>query len=97
MKDKLRPIRFILKNVDVGGWHSAINADGPNARVIASTSHVALSFYWPALGRQPPSEMPRATGFKVPGVHCRKSCDSNAQPLQRLFKISAEIGRILPT
>lgn len=43
---------LILKNVDVGGWHSAINADGPNARLIASTSHVALSFYWPALGRQ---------------------------------------------
>jgi len=43
---------LILKNVDARGWHFAIKADSPKARQIDGQSRVALTFYWPALGRQ---------------------------------------------
>lgn len=43
---------LILKNVDARGWHFAIKAASPKARQIAAESNVALTFYWPALGRQ---------------------------------------------
>jgi len=43
---------LILKNVDLRGWHFAIKAGSPKARQIDGQPHVALTFYWPALGRQ---------------------------------------------
>ncbi|MGK6317168.1 pyridoxal 5'-phosphate synthase [Neorhizobium sp. DT-125] len=43
---------LILKNVDGRGWHFAIKAESPKARQIAAEPHVALTFYWPVLGRQ---------------------------------------------
>lgn len=43
---------LILKNVDERGWHFASKADSPKGTQIASSSKVALTFYWPQLGRQ---------------------------------------------
>lgn len=43
---------LILKNVDDRGWHFASKADSPKGRQIASSPNVALTFYWPQLGRQ---------------------------------------------
>jgi len=43
---------LILKNVDTRGWHFAIKSESPKARQIATQPKVALTFYWPALGRQ---------------------------------------------
>lgn len=43
---------LILKNVDARGWHFAIKAESPKARQTSAQPHVALTFYWPALGRQ---------------------------------------------
>jgi pyridoxamine 5'-phosphate oxidase len=43
---------LILKNVDDRGWHFASKADSPKGLQIASSPKVALTFYWPLLGRQ---------------------------------------------
>lgn len=43
---------LILKNVDRRGWHFAIKAGSPKAMQVDSQPQVALTFYWPALGRQ---------------------------------------------
>lgn len=43
---------LILKNVDVRGWHFAIKANSPKGRQLAGNPRAALTFYWPALGRQ---------------------------------------------
>lgn len=43
---------LILKNVDDHGWHFAITRGSPKGRQIAQAADVALTFYWPALGRQ---------------------------------------------
>ena len=43
---------LILKNVDKHGWHFAITRSSAKGRQIAHSPHVALTFYWPALGRQ---------------------------------------------
>jgi pyridoxamine 5'-phosphate oxidase len=43
---------LILKNVDDRGWHFASKADSPKGTQIASSPKVALTFYWPLLGRQ---------------------------------------------
>lgn len=43
---------LIVKNVDERGWHFAIKAESPKGKQIATQSNVALTFYWPSLGRQ---------------------------------------------
>ena len=43
---------LILKNLDHRGWHFATTGNGPKGRQIALNPSVALTFYWPALGRQ---------------------------------------------
>ena len=43
---------LILKNVDEHGWHFAITRSSPKGRQVGHMPHVALTFYWPALGRQ---------------------------------------------
>ncbi|MBB6485830.1 pyridoxal 5'-phosphate synthase [Rhizobium lusitanum] len=42
----------ILKNLDQRGWHFATTDSGPKGRQINLNPAVALTFYWPALGRQ---------------------------------------------
>ncbi|MGF1339811.1 pyridoxine/pyridoxamine 5'-phosphate oxidase [Streptomyces flavovirens] len=43
---------LILKNVDADGWQFAAHADSPKGRQLAARPSAALTFYWPALGRQ---------------------------------------------
>jgi pyridoxamine 5'-phosphate oxidase len=43
---------LILKNIDEHGWHFAISRASPKGRQISGSPQVALTFYWPALGRQ---------------------------------------------
>jgi pyridoxamine 5'-phosphate oxidase len=43
---------LILKNVDAHGWHFASTRTSPKGRQILHAPQVALTFYWPALGRQ---------------------------------------------
>lgn len=43
---------LILKNLDHRGWHFATTGSGPKGRQIARNPSVALTFYWPQLGRQ---------------------------------------------
>ena len=43
---------LILKNLDYRGWHFAIKADSPKGKQIINNPAVALTFYWPQLGRQ---------------------------------------------
>ncbi|MBN9080470.1 MAG: pyridoxamine 5'-phosphate oxidase [Rhizobiales bacterium 62-17] len=43
---------LILKNVDEHGWHFAITKSSPKGKQIAANPNVALTFYWPTLGRQ---------------------------------------------
>jgi pyridoxamine 5'-phosphate oxidase len=43
---------LILKDVDAGGWSFATTRAGPKGLQIAGNSNVALTFYWPLLGRQ---------------------------------------------
>lgn len=43
---------LILKNLDHRGWHFAIKADSPKGQQIIKNPAVALTFYWPQLGRQ---------------------------------------------
>ncbi|MDB5529829.1 MAG: hypothetical protein JWR51_2932 [Devosia sp.] len=43
---------LILKDLDERGWHYATSRKSPKGQQIAGTSEVALTFYWPLLGRQ---------------------------------------------
>ncbi|KAK4948128.1 hypothetical protein LTR10_013182 [Elasticomyces elasticus] len=43
---------LILKNVDERGWHFAVKAGSPKGQQITANPHVALTFYWPQMGRQ---------------------------------------------
>ncbi len=43
---------LILKNVDADGWQFAGHAGSPKGRQLAVQPSAALTFYWPAQGRQ---------------------------------------------
>lgn len=43
---------LILKNADERGWYFASTSIGPKGRQIAENPYAALTFCWPALGRQ---------------------------------------------
>jgi pyridoxamine 5'-phosphate oxidase len=43
---------LILKDLDAHGWHFATDADSPKGRQLSAQPRVALTFYWPRLGRQ---------------------------------------------
>ncbi|HSI91850.1 MAG TPA: pyridoxal 5'-phosphate synthase [Jiangellaceae bacterium] len=43
---------LILKDVDAAGWRFATHANSPKGRHIAGNGHVALTFFWPQVGRQ---------------------------------------------
>lgn len=43
---------LLLKNVDHEGWHFAAQRSSPKGQQIKSNANVALTFYWPSLGRQ---------------------------------------------
>ncbi|KAH8879112.1 pyridoxamine 5'-phosphate oxidase [Thozetella sp. PMI_491] len=66
----------ILKNVDERGWHFAITAASAKGQQIAGNSHVALSFYWPQLGRQ---IRLRGKAVELPDAECAQ--DFQARPI----------------
>ncbi|KAF3390813.1 Pyridoxine/pyridoxamine 5'-phosphate oxidase [Talaromyces pinophilus] len=41
-----------LTRLDNRGWHFTIRGDGPKAQQIDGNKNVALTFYWPQVGRQ---------------------------------------------
>jgi pyridoxamine 5'-phosphate oxidase len=43
---------LILKDVDAVGWQFATGSNSAKGRAIAQNASVALTFFWPALGRQ---------------------------------------------
>ncbi|BCR86602.1 pyridoxine/pyridoxamine 5'-phosphate oxidase [Aspergillus chevalieri] len=43
---------LILKNLDDRGWHFAAKGGSPKASQIEGNRNVALTFYWPGVGRQ---------------------------------------------
>lgn len=43
---------LILKDLDAHGWHFAVHAASRKGAALARNPAVALTFYWPALGRQ---------------------------------------------
>lgn len=43
---------LICKDVDETGWHFAVSSVSQKGRELAANPAVALTFYWPALGRQ---------------------------------------------
>ncbi|MBS4219593.1 pyridoxal 5'-phosphate synthase [Bacillus sp. FJAT-49711] len=43
---------LILKNIDDNGWYFATSSESRKGKQLAEQSKVALTFYWPALGKQ---------------------------------------------
>lgn len=43
---------LVLRDVDQEGWRFASSSTGPKGAQLAGTPWAALTFYWPALGRQ---------------------------------------------
>ena len=43
---------LILKDLDERGWHFATSRQSPKGQHLATAPDVALTFYWPLLGRQ---------------------------------------------
>lgn len=60
---------LILKNLDHRGWHFAIKADSPKGQQILKNPAVALTFYWPHLGRQ----------VRIRGVATQLSAEESAR------------------
>lgn len=57
----------ILRDIDEHGWIFASRDDGPKARDLGANPFAALTFFWPAVGRQvrvsgPVRKQPRADG-----------------------------------
>ncbi|WP_395026521.1 pyridoxal 5'-phosphate synthase [Comamonas odontotermitis] len=67
---------LILKNVDHRGWHFAIKVASPKGRQLAANPQAALTFYWPALGRQ---IRLRGTATALPAAECAE--DFATRPL----------------
>lgn len=43
---------LILKNIDENGWYFATSLESPKGKQVVQESTVALTFYWPKLGKQ---------------------------------------------
>jgi pyridoxamine 5'-phosphate oxidase len=67
---------LILKNLDERGWHFATTTSGPKGRQIKANPNVALTFYWPQLGRQV-----RIRGTAVNAGAAERNTDFLARPI----------------
>ncbi|KAH7265615.1 uncharacterized protein BKA55DRAFT_503310 [Fusarium redolens] len=77
---------LILKNVDHRGWHFAIKANSPKGRQISANNNVALTFYWPKIGRQ----------IRLRGkanALSRSECDQDWTARSAMAKITAKVSR----
>ncbi|KAL4728133.1 hypothetical protein ACLX1H_004868 [Fusarium chlamydosporum] len=77
---------LILKNVDDRGWHFAIKADSPKGRQISGNNNVALTFYWPKIGRQ---IRLRGTANSLP----REECDKDFSARSTMAKVTAMVSK----
>jgi pyridoxamine 5'-phosphate oxidase len=77
---------LILKNVDDRGWHFATKADSPKGRQISANNNVALTFYWPKVGRQI-----RLRGRAIPLP--RIECDDDFSARSTTAKVTALISK----
>ncbi|KAF5652411.1 pyridoxamine 5 phosphate oxidase [Fusarium sp. NRRL 25303] len=77
---------LILKNVDHRGWHFAIKATSPKGRQISSNNNVALTFYWPKIGRQ---IRLRGKANALP----RSECEQDWTARSAMAKITAKVSR----
>ncbi|MBL7260114.1 pyridoxine/pyridoxamine 5'-phosphate oxidase [Paractinoplanes lichenicola] len=77
---------LILKNVDEHGWQFAAHADSPKGQDLARHPAAALTFYWPARGRQI-----RVRGPVRPEPADRSAADFLARPPGS--RAEASIGR----
>ncbi|EJJ29234.1 pyridoxine/pyridoxamine 5'-phosphate oxidase [Rhizobium sp. CF142] len=92
---------LILKNLDARGWHFATSDNGPKGRQIAVNPYVALTFYWPALGRQvrlrgiafPAGEQERSADFRARSLSARAAAlaGRQSQPLSSRSELDAAI------
>ena len=82
---------LILKNIDEQGWQFAAHADSPKGQDLARHPAAALTFYWPAHGRQvrvrgpvrPEPAVHNAADFlaRPPGSRAQASIGLQSQPL----------------
>ncbi|KPA37457.1 pyridoxamine 5 -phosphate oxidase [Fusarium langsethiae] len=77
---------LILKNVDNRGWHFAIKADSPKGRQISTNNNVALTFYWPKIGRQ---IRLRGRAVSLP----RSECDADFSARSTAAKVTAIVSK----
>ncbi|RFN44399.1 pyridoxamine 5'-phosphate oxidase [Fusarium flagelliforme] len=77
---------LILKNIDDRGWHFAFKAESPKGRQIAANNNVALTFYWPKLGRQ---IRLRGKATSLP----RDECDKDFAARSPKAKVTAMISK----
>lgn len=73
---------LILKDVDNRGWHFSVKSGSPKGLQIANNHRVALTFYWPEVGRQ---IRLRGVATRLSDAECQ--ADLNERPLAS--KISA--------
>ncbi|CAG1974068.1 unnamed protein product [Fusarium graminearum] len=77
---------LILKNVDDRGWHFATKADSPKGRQISMNNNVALTFYWPGMGRQI-----RLRGKAV--SLSRSECDADFSARSTMAQVTAIVSK----
>jgi pyridoxamine 5'-phosphate oxidase len=65
---------LVLKDLDEEGWWFATSSESPKGRQLSARPHAALTFYWPALGRQV-----RVRGPVVRGSQERSATDFRAR------------------
>lgn len=83
---------LILKDVDAAGWCFAADAGSPKGRQLAANPNVALTFYWPRLGRQV-----RVRGAAGPAPRARSAADflarsASARAMAALGRQSRPLG-----
>jgi pyridoxamine 5'-phosphate oxidase len=67
---------LILKDLDERGWQFATHSTSPKAQDLAATPQAALTFFWPAVGRQV-----RVSGTVVALPEDEAAADFRARPL----------------
>ncbi|RGP63986.1 pyridoxamine 5 -phosphate oxidase [Fusarium sporotrichioides] len=77
---------LILKNVDTRGWHFAAKANSPKGRQISANNNVALTFYWPKIGRQ---IRLRGRALSLP----RSECDADFSARSTMAKVTAIVSK----
>jgi pyridoxamine 5'-phosphate oxidase len=77
---------LILKDVDLDGWSFATHADSPKGRHLAEDDRVAMTFFWPQVGRQV-----RIRGRARPADHATSASDFLARPADS--RVATLVGR----